>query len=76
MIEFLSKEKLILLNLSGFETNLFEIRNESILTINSIDREEFLTKKRCFDSEDCLIELHILVNNGEEYWIIPIHILE
>ena len=66
----------VLLNLSGFETNYFELENKKVRTINSIDREEFLRRKFCFDVSKCLIELHLLVNNGEEYWIIPIHIVE
>ena len=70
------KTKMLLLNLSGFETNYFELHNEKIRTINRIDREDFLRKKYCFDPERCLIELHLLINNGEEYWIIPIHIVE
>jgi len=68
--------KLILLNLGGFETNLFEIKNENIYTINQIDREQFIIEKRCFDRLYCLIELHILVNDGQQYWVIPIHIIE
>lgn len=68
--------KLILLNLGGFETNLFSIKNENIFTINEIDREQLITEKRCFDRSYCLIELHILVNDGEQYWVIPIHIVE
>ncbi|CAF5040533.1 unnamed protein product [Rotaria sp. Silwood1] len=68
--------KLILLNLGGFETNLFSINNENLFTINEIDREKLLGEKRCFDRSYCLIELHILVNDGEQYWVIPIHIIE
>ena len=68
--------KLILLNLSGFEVNLFEIKNRSISTINEIDRERLISEKRCLDRSYCLIELHILVNDGEQYWVIPIHIIE
>jgi hypothetical protein len=68
--------KLILLNLGGFETNLFEIKNENIYTINEIDREQFIIEKRCFDRLYCLIELHILVNDGQQYWVVPIHIVE
>jgi hypothetical protein len=74
--EEMKKSKLILLNLGGFETNLFEIKNETILTINEIDREQLLIEKRCFDRLYCLIELHILVNDGQQYWVIPIHIIE
>ncbi len=70
------KLKLILLNLGGFETNYFEIKNENILTKNVIDREQFVGEKRCFDRNYCLIEVHILVNDGEQYWVIPIHIIE
>jgi hypothetical protein len=72
----LNKSKLILLNLGGFELNLFEIRNESIYTINEIDREKLVGEKRCFDRSYCLIELHILVDDGNQYLVIPIHILE
>ncbi|CAF2616397.1 unnamed protein product [Rotaria sp. Silwood2] len=68
--------KLILLNLGGFETNLFSIKNENLFTINEIDREKLIGEKRCFDRSYCLIELHILVNDGEQYWVIPIHIIE
>jgi hypothetical protein len=50
--------------------------NESIYTINEIDREKLIGEKRCFDRSKCLIELHILVNDGERYWVIPIHIIE
>ncbi|CAF3565800.1 unnamed protein product [Rotaria socialis] len=68
--------KLVLLNLGGFESNLFTIKDENIFTINEIDREKLLGEKRCFDRSYCLIELHILVNDGEEYWVIPIHIID
>ncbi len=68
--------KLILLNLNGFETNLFSIINGSIYTIHSIDREEFIDKQYCLDNLYCKIEIHILVNDGNGYWIIPIHIIE
>jgi hypothetical protein len=72
----MKKYKLILLNLGGFETNLFEIKNENILTKSEIDREQLIGEKRCFDRLYCLIELHILVNDGQQYWVIPIHIIE
>ncbi|CAF0980028.1 unnamed protein product [Adineta steineri] len=68
--------KLILLNLSGFERNYFEIKNQDLYTINEIDREDFLNSKKCFDRSYCLIELHILVNDGQQYWVIPIHIID
>ena len=72
----MKKWKLSLLNLGGFETNLFEIKNEKLLTKSSIDREQLLIEKRCFDRLYCLIEVHILVNDGEKYLVIPIHIVE
>jgi hypothetical protein len=76
MDEEMKKWKLVLLNLGGFETNLFEIKNEKVLTKNVIDREQLLIEKRCFDRLYCLIEIHILVNDGEKYLVIPIHIIE
>ena len=76
VIELKTKSKLVLLNLSEFEKNLFSIINESIYTINIIDREQLIGEKRCFDRLYCLIELHILVNDGQQYRVIPIHILE
>ena len=72
----ISIEKIVLLNLNGFERNLFEIENENLLTKTSIDREEILEKKFCFDENYCLIELHFIVNDGLSYWIFPIHIVE
>jgi hypothetical protein len=71
-----NSSKLVLLNLNGYELNKFSLINESIFTISDIDREEFLEKKYCLDHFYCKIELHILVNDGFEYWIIPIHIIE
>jgi hypothetical protein len=72
-----SRWKLILLNLAGFESVYFGLNDANVLqTRHSIDREEFLQAKRCFDRLFCLIELHILVNDGEEYLVIPIHIVE
>lgn len=68
--------KYVLLNLNGFETNKFEIKNENILIKNEIDREEFVNKNYCLNNNYCSIELHIIVNDGLEYIIIPIHIIE
>ena len=68
--------KLVLLNMSGFEFDFFTIVNGSIYTTNPIDREEFLRKKYCFDNSYCKIELHILVDDGSAYWVIPIHVVE
>ncbi|UJR25047.1 hypothetical protein I4U23_006407 [Adineta vaga] len=69
--------KLVLLNMSGFELDMFTIINGSIYTIDVIDREEFLRNKYCLDSLYCKIELHILVNDRLlAYWVIPIHIVD
>ncbi len=68
--------KFVLLNLNGYETNKFEIKNGNIYTRNEIDREEFVEKNYCLDNSYCKIEIHILVNDGFEYLIIPIHIIE
>lgn len=72
-----SRWKLVLLNLAGFESMYFGLNEKNVLqTRHAIDREEFLQAKRCFDRLFCLIELHILVNDGEEYLVLPIHIVE
>jgi hypothetical protein len=68
--------KLVLLNMSGFESDMFSIINGSIYTINSIDREQFIREKYCLDNLYCKIELHILVDGGLAYWVIPVHIVE
>lgn len=68
--------KLHLLNINGFETKYFLIKDGKIHTKNLIDREEFIDKKYCLSKFYCKIELQILVNNGLAYWIIPIHIIE
>ena len=69
--------KLYLLNLGGFERRFFEVQQQgSVHVRENIDREEFLQSKRCFDRSYCLIELHILVNDGQQYLVIPIHIVE
>lgn len=68
--------KIILLNLNGFEKEMFSIVNGTVLTSSSIDREEMIEKKRCLDPLYCLIELHFIVNDAAEYWIVPIHIVE
>ncbi|CAF1067307.1 unnamed protein product [Adineta steineri] len=68
--------KLALLNMIGFELDMFSIINGSIYTIDFIDREEFITEKYCLDNLYCKIELHILVNDGLAYWVIPIHIID
>ena len=68
--------KMNLLNLNGFETNLFEIVKDELRTREEIDREEFVVKKWCLDRLNCLIELHLLINDGEEYWVIEIEIVD
>ena len=70
------KNKIILLNLNGFEKEMFSISNRSLFTSSPIDREEMIEKKRCLDPLYCLIELHLIVNDAVEYWIVPIHIVE
>lgn len=70
------EKKKVLLNLNGFETNYFELQNDRVVTKHWIDREEFVQRKYCYEKGACLIELHLLINNGDEYWIIPIQILE
>lgn len=68
--------KFVLLNMIGFESNMFSIVNGSIYTVDYIDREEFLREKYCLDGLYCKIELHVLVDGGQAYWVIPVHIVE
>lgn len=75
-LEEYSKSKLILLNINEFETKYFSMINGNIYTKNLIDREEFLNKKYCLNKFYCQIELHVFINNGLAYLIIPIHIVE
>lgn len=70
------KNKIILLNLNGYEKSMFSLINGSLFTSSPIDREEMVEKKRCLDPLYCLIEVHLIVNDAIEYWIVPIHILE
>ena len=73
-----TKLKISLLEVNGYELKYFQVNSEEkkIFTRHSIDREEFLSRKYCFNRLFCSIELHLLINDGEEYWIIPIHLLE
>lgn len=68
--------KVQLMNLNGFEKEKFEIRNENVLTRSEIDREEFVLNGYCLNEHSCEIEVHLLMNDGNDYWIIPIHIVE
>ena len=70
------KYKLVLLNMAGFESNMFSVVNGSVYTTNVIDREQLVAEKRCFDRSSCTIELHVLVDDGLAYWVIPVHIVE
>jgi hypothetical protein len=72
----LNLRELILLNLNDFERDLFLIENRTLIIRNEIDREEFLQQRRCSNEDYCLIELHFIVNSGDEYWILPLHIVE
>ena len=76
MIKSSNESKFVLLNLNGYETKIFSMINQSLYTQSSIDREEFLLNGYCLDEMYCKIELHVLVNDGYAYWIIPIHIVE
>lgn len=73
-----TKLKISLLEVNGYEAKYFRVNSDEkkIFTRDSIDREEFLSRKYCFNRLFCSIELHLLINDGEEYWIIPIHLLE
>ena len=68
--------KMVLLNLNGYERDMFSLINENIYTKQIIDREEFLIQGYCLNEMYCQIEIHILVNDGYAYWIIPVHIVE
>ena len=72
------KMKISLLEVNGYEQKYFQVNSDAkkIFTRDSIDREEFLLRKYCFNRLFCSIELHLLINDGEEYWIIPIHLIE
>jgi hypothetical protein len=74
----IGEKKWNLLNLNGYELSYFDIGMDEkvIRTRRRIDREEMLRRKECFDVTYCLIELHVLINDGEEYLVIPIHIVE
>jgi hypothetical protein len=72
----LNKRKVVLLNLIGFESEMFSIIDETICTKREIDREEFVSKRYCLDNSYCKMELHLIIDDGLNYWIIPIHIVE
>lgn len=73
---FETKRKLVLLDLNGFEREFFKVEKNFVRLQRNVDREEMLEKKRCFDENYCLIELHFIVDDGLSYWILPIHIVE
>ena len=68
--------KMKMLNVNGYETELFSLRNGSIHTSSQIDREDLLKKRRCLDELYCLIELQVIIDDGRIYLIIPIHVVE
>jgi hypothetical protein len=70
------KHKLVLLNMSGFESNMFSVVNGSVYTTNVIDREQLVAEKRCLDRLSCTLGLHVLVDDGLAYWVIPVHVVE
>jgi hypothetical protein len=70
------KMKMNMLNVNGYETELFSLRNGSIYTSSQIDREDLLKKRRCSDELYCLVELQVIIDDGRIYLIIPIHVVE
>jgi hypothetical protein len=78
LIDAKKKMKISLLEVNGYEMKYFRVNGEEkkIFTVDVVDREEFLARKFCFNRLFCSIELHLLINDGEEYWIIPIHLIE
>lgn len=77
-INFGRKVKMTLLEVNGYEMRYFQVNDNDheLILREEIDREEFLDQKRCFDRKYCLIELHFLINDGEEYAVLPLHIVE
>ena len=71
-----TKSKMMLLNMMGFESEMFAIVNGSLCTTSVIDREQLIDEKRCSDRFYCLVEIHILVDDGLAYWVIPVHVVE
>ena len=71
-----TSHKFVLLNINGFESKLFSIINGNIYTKDLIDREELIDNNYCSGRPYCKIELHILVDDGLAYMVIPIHIIE
>jgi hypothetical protein len=71
-----ARSKMMLLNMMGFESEMFTIVNGSLCTASVIDREQLIDEKRCSDRFYCLVEIHILVDDGLAYWVIPVHVVE
>ncbi|CAF1115721.1 unnamed protein product [Didymodactylos carnosus] len=71
------QNKIMLLNMSGFELNYLTLNksDNSIRIKKLIDREQFVNDHYC-DKQQCLVELHLLVQDGLKYWVIPLHILD
>ncbi|CAF0749013.1 unnamed protein product [Didymodactylos carnosus] len=71
------QNKIMLLNMSGFELNYFTLNktDNSIRITKLIDREQFVNDHYC-DRQQCLVELHLLVQDGLKYWVIPLHIVD
>ena len=78
VIDAKKKMKINLLEVNGYEMKYFQLKSDEkkIFTRQVINREEFLDRRYCLNRLYCLIELHLLINDGEEYWIIPIHLIE
>ena len=74
--EAAARSKMMLLNMVGFESEMFAIVNGSLCTASVIDREQLIDEKRCSDRFYCLVEIHILVDDGLAYWVIPVHVVE
>lgn len=77
-IDAKKKMTMSLLQVNGFETTYFRVNadEKKIFVVETIDREEFLARKFCLNRLFCSIELHLLINDGEEHWIIPVHLIE
>jgi hypothetical protein len=65
------------LNLHGFERDMFSVIDGRLVTSSDIDREAIVDKKQCSNATYCLIEVHLLVmGDALAYCIVPVHIVE